>query len=145
MTAKITAFDAKTVDAARAAIKAALEKVEADLGVRIEVGRITYGEKSFKAEMTTMIETEELSNPALVGVDLKSIKQLQRYPNLRSAFLKQVSFKNLNMIVVGMRGTHTILVREIHKPSGAMLGLKQIDFYRFTDFLEVLRTAALEA
>lgn len=99
---KIANFNPTNLDMIRADFNKAMAELQAKYGVKISLGKITYGEKEFTAKLTTIVADE--ATASTVGIDPKWVSDFHR-----SYFAFGLKKEDINAEVV-IRGRKATIV-----------------------------------
>ncbi len=116
---KIKSFNKANLADVRLALDAALAKLAETHGIVFDIGNIKFTENTFTATLNAAC-TATTDNPYLQEVDIKAINQIKKYTNIRGILLQTITFRRNKYVVVGMRGTKTLLVKRENAQHGAI-------------------------
>lgn len=120
----ITQFDKTNLDEIRAALNAALGQVEANYGVKFDVGNISYRADSFKCGIQAVI-AQSVSDPYLAGVSATFISEIKRYSFGKKLLSKvKTSPTSPTYVIVGMKGKGHLIAKLDGQPTGQMYRLE---------------------
>lgn len=123
MTVKIKQFDKQNLVELRAAMAVAFAKIEQDFGVKVEIGRITYGADNFKCGIQAIL-TQTVTDPYLTGVSAGLINDFTRYVFKNKLCTKvQTSPTSPTYVIVGKKG-HNLITKLDGQPTGGMYRLE---------------------
>jgi len=121
MTKQITKFDKVNLVDVRNAMKVALAALETDLGVKIDVGNISFNENSFKCGLSAILSTA-VSDPYLSDVPAEYIHALKKYRGYENSLLRKVSVGPVQWVIVG-RKEECYIAKHDNDPQGKMFCL----------------------
>ena len=118
--AKIKSFNKANLGDVRLALEEALASLAESHGVVFDIGNISFTENTFRTTLNAAC-TATTDNPYLQEVDIKHINQIKKYTNLRGVLLKTLVVRTHRYVVVGLKGTRTLLVKRENAQHGAIL------------------------
>lgn len=95
---KITSFCPNNLENVRAAMTAAMAKVEAEFGISIKMGNIKYTSDSIKADLVAMI-----ADPLLDGLDPKYVQEILKYRETKDLFKKETMVGGVKCTIIGIK------------------------------------------
>jgi hypothetical protein len=120
--ANIVKFNKDNLKLLRDSLDKALANVEAEFGVKLDLGKITFLDDSFKTSISAVIASKVGDNPYLAGVPAEYINNLTKYRNYKDALGKEVTDRFQKFVIVGLRGQHFI-AKKAGQPDGKMFKL----------------------
>lgn len=115
--AKIKTFNKSNLGELRLALDVALAKLAETHGVVFDIGNIKFTENTFTTTLMGAC-TATTDDPYLQEVDIKNINQIKKFTNLRGVLLKTIIVRGAKFVVVGLKGTKTLLVKRENAQHG---------------------------
>jgi hypothetical protein len=122
---KITSFGPHNLENVRAAMAAAMAKVEEEFGISIKIGGIKYTTDSIKTDVTAMI-----ADPLLEGLDPKFVQELLKYRETKDLFKKETMVGGVKCTIVGIKPRTTGTQAVVRRSNDNSLRIVAIDQVR---------------